>query len=158
MDALHACAYLSRVVALPVAVAEAVFDDVTRALGPSVHTGSAALGTALLPARRIRTRLGSPIPWAGVPVEVELAPWSRSRTEVGVRYAGSRHPRALARHVYEKRAPALLDEITDSINARLPGPSARRAACATPLPVRASAAGTRSVLRGPTPGRSSSPG
>ena len=105
MDALHACAYVSRVVALPVAVAEAVFDDVTRTLGSSAHTDPTALGTALLPARRIRTRRGSPIPWAGVPVEVELAPWSRSRTEVGVRYAGSRHPRALARDVYEKRAP-----------------------------------------------------
>jgi hypothetical protein len=129
MDALHACAYLSRVVALPVAVAEAVLDDVTRSLGSSVHTDPAELGTSLLPARRIRTRLGSPIPWAGVPVEVELAPWSRSRTEVSVRYAGSRHPRALTRHVYEKRAPALLDEITNSINARLPGSrAARRAA------------------------------
>jgi hypothetical protein len=129
MDALHACAYLSRVVALPVAVAEAVFDDVTRSVGTSVHTDPTALGTVLLPARRIRTRLGSSIPWAGVPVEVELAPWSRSRTEVSVRYAGSRRPRALARHVYEKRAPALLDEITDTINGRLPGSrAARRAA------------------------------
>ena len=129
MDAQHTCAYLSRVVALPVAVAEAVFDDVTRSVGTSVHTDPTALGTALLPARRIRTRLGSFIPWAGVPVEVELTPWSRSRTEVGVRYAGSRHPRALARHVYEKRAPGLLDEVTDTINARLPGSrAARRAA------------------------------
>jgi hypothetical protein len=74
MDALHACAYLSRVVALPVAVAEAVFDDVTRALGSSANTDPTALGTASLPARRIRTRLGSPIPWAGVPVEVEPRP------------------------------------------------------------------------------------
>jgi hypothetical protein len=129
MDALHACTYLSRVVALPVAVAEALFDDATRSLGPSVDTDPAALGTALLPTRRIRMRLGSSIPWAGVPVEVELAPWSRSRTEVGVRYAGIRHPRALARRVYEKCAPALLDEITDAINARLPGTrTVRRAA------------------------------
>ena len=87
-----------------------------------------ALGTALLPARRIRTRLGSQIPWAGVAVEVELAPWSRSRSEVGVRYGGSRQPRALARHVYEKRAPALLDEVTDAINARVPGSRAGRRA------------------------------
>jgi hypothetical protein len=128
MDVLHACAYLSRVVVLPVAVAEALFDDTTRSLGPSVDTDPAAVGTVLLPARRIRLRLGSSIPWARVPVEVELAPWSRSRTEVGVRYAGSRRPRALARHVYEKRAPQLLDEITDSINARLPGSRARRQA------------------------------
>jgi hypothetical protein len=128
MDALHACAYLSRVVALPVAVAEALFDDATRSLGSSEDTDPAALGTVLLPARRVRIRLGSSIPWAGVPVEVELAPWSRSRTEVGVRYAGIRHPRALARHVYEKRAPALLDEITHSINARLPGSQANRRA------------------------------
>ena len=102
MEALNACGYLSRVVALPVAVAEAVFDDVTRSLGASAHMDPTALGTALLPARRIRTRLGSQIPWAGVAVEVELAPWSRSRSEVGVRYGGSRQPRALARHVYEK--------------------------------------------------------
>jgi hypothetical protein len=129
MDTLHACVYLSRVVALPVAVAEAVFDDVTRSVGTSVHTDPTALGTALLPARRIRTRLGSSNPWAGVPVEIELTPWSRSRTELGVRYAGSRHPRALARYMYEQRAPALLDEITDTINARLPGSrAARRAA------------------------------
>jgi hypothetical protein len=128
MDALNTCGYLSRVVALPVAVAEAVFDDVTRSLGASAHAAPTALGTALLPARRIRTRLGSQVPWAGVPVEVELAPWSRSRTEVGVRYGGSRPPRPLARHVYEKRAPALLDEITDAINARLPGSRADRRA------------------------------
>ena len=75
------------------------------------------------------TRTSRALPWAGVPVEIELAPWSRNRTEVGVRYAGNRQPRALARHVYEKRAPALLEEITDAINARLPGSQAvRRAA------------------------------
>jgi hypothetical protein len=128
MDALNACGYLSRVVALPVAVAEAVFDDVTRSLGDSAHADPTALGTTLLPARRIRTRLGSPIPWAGVPIEVELAPWSRSRTEIAVRYGGNRQPRALARHVYVKRAPALLDEIAGAINARLPGPRADRRA------------------------------
>ena len=128
MDALKACGYLSRVVALPVAVAEAVFDDVTRSLGASAHADPTTLGTALLPARRIRTRLGSQIPWAGVAVEVELAPWSRSRSEVGVRYGGNRQPRALARHLYEKRAPALLDEITDAINERLPGSQADRRA------------------------------
>ena len=73
MDALNVCGYLSRVVALPVAVAEAVFDDVTRSLGDSAHADPTALGTTLRPARKIRTRLGSPIPWAGVPIEVELA-------------------------------------------------------------------------------------
>jgi len=128
MDALNACGYLSRVVALPVAVAEAVFDDITRPLGDSAHADPTALGTTLLPARRIRTRLGSPIPWAGVPIEVELAPWSRSRTEIAVRYGGNRQPRALARHVYVKRAPALLDEIAGAINARLPGSRADRRA------------------------------
>lgn len=128
MDALNACGYLSRVIALPVAVAEAVFDDVTRSVGASAHADPTALGTALLPARRIRTRLGSRIPGTGVAVEVELAPWSRSRSEVAVRYGGNRQPRALTRHVYEKRAPALLDEITDAINARLPGSRADRRA------------------------------
>ena len=48
MDALNACGYLSRVVPLPVAVAEAVFDDVTRSLGASAHADPTALGTALL--------------------------------------------------------------------------------------------------------------
>ena len=110
------------------AVAEAVFDDVTRSLGASAHADPTALGTTLLPARRIRTRLGSQIPWAGVAVEVELAPWSRSRSEVAVRYGGNRQPCTLARHVYEKRAPALLDEITDAINERLPGSQADRRA------------------------------
>jgi hypothetical protein len=128
MDAFNGCGYLSRVVALPVAVAEAVFDDVTWSLGASADVDPTALGTAFLPARRIRTRLGSSVPWAGVPVEVELAPWSRNRTEVGVRYGGNRQPRALARYVYEKRAPALLDEITDGINSRLPGSQAGRRA------------------------------
>ena len=46
MDALNACGYLSRVVALPVAVAEAVFDDVTRSLGASAHAEPTALGVA----------------------------------------------------------------------------------------------------------------
>jgi hypothetical protein len=128
MDALNACGYLSHVIALPVAVAEAVFDDVTRSVGHSAHAAPTALGTALLPARRIRTRLGSRIPGAGVTVEVELAPWSRSRSEIAVRYGGNRQPRALARHVYEKRTPALLDEIADAINARLPGSRADRRA------------------------------
>ena len=128
MEALNACGYLSRVVPLPVAVAVSVFDEVTRSLGASTHADPTVLGTALLPARRIRSRLGSQIPWAGVPVEVELAPWSRSRSEVAVRYGGNRQPRALSRHVYEKRAPALLDEITGAINARLPGSQADRRA------------------------------
>ena len=128
MDAFNGCGYLSRVVALPVAVAEAVFDDVTRSLGDSAHADLTALGTPLLPARRIRTRLGSSVPWAGVPVEVELAPWSRNQTEVAVRYAGNRQPRALARYVYDKRAPSLLEDVTDAINARLPGSTADRRA------------------------------
>jgi hypothetical protein len=128
MDAFNGCGYLSRVVALPVAVAEAVFDDVTWSLGASAHADPTALGTALLPARRIRTRLGSAIPGAGVSVDVELAPWSRNRTEVAVRYAGNRHPRALARYVYDKRAPELLADVAGAINARLPGSTADRRA------------------------------
>ena len=60
MDALNACGYLSRVVALPVAVAEAVFDDVTRSLGDSAHADPTALGarwlrpTAVLNPRFVR--------------------------------------------------------------------------------------------------------
>jgi hypothetical protein len=126
MDTQQSGGYLSRVVDLPVAVAEPVFDDVTRSLGQQTATHAAAIGTALLPARTIRTRLGSPIPGAGVPVDVELAPWSRSRTEVAVRYAGNRHPRALARYVYDKRAPELLADVAGAINARLPGSQASR--------------------------------
>jgi hypothetical protein len=128
MDALLTCGYLSRVVELPVAIAEVLFDDATQSLRSPVHADTAAIGTALLPARRVRTRLGSPIPGAGVPVEVEVAPWSRSQTEIGVRYAGNRQPRALARYVYTKRAPGLLDDVTDAINARLPGANAERRA------------------------------
>ena len=129
MDALNSCGYLSRVVELPVAVAEAVFDDVTRSLGPSAPTHAATIGTSLMPARTVRTRLGSGIPGAGVSVDVELAPWSRSRTEVAVRYAGNRQPRALARYVYDKRAPELLDDVAGAITARLAGStSGRRAA------------------------------
>jgi hypothetical protein len=128
MDALHPCGYLSRVVELPVAVAEPLFDDATKSLGATDDSSPDAIGTALLPARRVRTRLGSSIPWAGVHVEVELAPWSRSRAEVGVRFAGTRQPRAVARYVYAKRAPALLDDVTDAINARLPGAATDRQA------------------------------
>jgi len=125
MDAQQTCGYLSRVVDLPVAVAEAVFDDVTRSLA---HAEPTTIGTPLRPARTIRTRLGSPLPGAGVAVDVELAPWSRSRSEVAVRYAGNRLPRALARYVYDKRAPALLDDVTGAINARLPGARTERRA------------------------------
>ena len=128
MDRLHACAYLSRVVALPVAVAEALFDDVTRSLGQPSRTHAATIDTSLLPARTVRTRLGSAIPGAGVSVDVELVPWSRSRTEVAVRYAGTRQPRALACYVYDKRAPLLLEDVTGAINARLPGSTADRRA------------------------------
>jgi hypothetical protein len=128
MDALHACGYMSRVVELPVAVAEPLFDDATQSLGSPDHTDPAAIGPALLPARRVRTRLGSAIPGAGVPVEVELAAWSKSHTEVAVRYGGNRQPHAVARHVYKKRAPELLDGVTDAINARLPGAKSQRRA------------------------------
>jgi hypothetical protein len=128
MDAQSTGGYLSRVVDLPVAVAEAVFDDVTRSLGQAAPTHSAAIGT-LLPSRAVRTRLGSAIPGAGVSVDVELAPWSRYRTEVAVRYAGNRQPRALARYVYDKRAPELLAGVAGAITARLPGAqTGRRAA------------------------------
>jgi hypothetical protein len=127
-DALHACGYLSRLVELPVAVTEPMFDDATQSLGAPVEADPTAIGTVLLPARRVRTRLGSSIPWAGVHVEVELAPWSRNRTQVGVRYGGSRRPHAVARYVYVKRAPALLDHVTDAINARLPGAATDRQA------------------------------
>jgi hypothetical protein len=128
MDALHACGYLSRVIELPVAVAEALFDDATRALGSPAHTDPTAIGTALLPPRRVRTRLGSSLPGAGVPVEIELAPWSKSQTEVAVRYAGKRQPHAVARYVYAKRASVLLHDVTDAMNARLPGADTQRRA------------------------------
>jgi hypothetical protein len=124
MDAQRGGGYLSRVVDLPVAVAEPVFDDVTRSLGQPAALHATTIGTALLPARTVRTRLGSALPGAGVSVDVELAPWSRSRTEVAVRYAGKRHPRALARYVYDKRAPELLADVAGAINARLPGSQA----------------------------------
>ncbi|HMF04377.1 MAG TPA: hypothetical protein VKH17_06150 [Acidimicrobiia bacterium] len=128
MDAHGSCSYLSRLIDLPVSIAEPVFDDVTRSLGVPSATHATAIATSLLPARTVRTRLGSAIPGAGVSVEVELAPWSRSRTEVAVRYAGTRRPRALARYVYDKWAPELLDDVAGAINARLPGSTADRRA------------------------------
>ena len=128
MDALNSCRYLSRVVDLPVAVAEVVFDDVTRSLGEPAASHATTIATSHLPARTVRTRLGSAFPGAGVSVELELAPWSRSRTEVAVRYAGNRQPRALARYVYDKRAPELLDDVAGAITARLPGATADRRA------------------------------
>src|SRR5262249_26363234 len=97
MDSQNSCGYLSRVVDLPVAVAEAVFDDVTQPLGQPTTTRATAIGASLLAARAVRTRLGSGVPGAGVPVDVELAPWSRRRTEVAVRHAGTGRPRPLAR-------------------------------------------------------------
>ena len=44
MDALNACGYLSRVVALPVAVAEAVFDDVDAGIAFVEELGGANTG------------------------------------------------------------------------------------------------------------------
>lgn len=128
MDTIPVCGYLSRVVDLPVAIAEALFDDATRWLGPATRCEPPAVGTVLLPALRVCTRLRAPFRWAGVPVEVELTPWSKSRTEVGVRYGGNRRPRAIARYVYETRAPRLLDTVTDAIKARVPGATADRRA------------------------------
>ena len=122
------CGYLSRVVDLPVAIAEVLFHDATTSLGPATRVEPAPIGTALLPVLRVRTRLSTRFPWTGVPVEVDLMPWSRSRTEVGVRYGGNGRPRAVARHVYETQAPCLLDDVTDAINARLPGAAADRRA------------------------------
>jgi hypothetical protein len=122
MKAIPACSYLSRVVDLPVAIAEVLFDDATSALGPATRVDPAPIGTALLPALRVRTRLSSPFPWTGVPVEIELTPWSRSRSEVGVRYGANGRPRAMARFVYGTQAPQLLDDVTDAINARRVNP------------------------------------
>jgi hypothetical protein len=128
METLLVCGYMSRVVDLPVALAEVVFDDVTPSLGPTVRPDPAAIGTAMFPARRIRTLLRAPILWPDVPIEVELAPWSRSRSEVAVRYAGRGRPRAVTRRVYDAGAPRLLDEVAGAIDAQLPGSRARRRA------------------------------
>jgi hypothetical protein len=87
-----------------------------------------ALWIALLPARTVRTRVLGRVPFAAVPVEIELSPWSRSRAEVGVRYGGRRRPRSVARYVYETQAPQLLDDVTDAINARVPGSAENRRA------------------------------
>src|SRR5262249_35553269 len=129
MDSQNSCGYLSRVVDLPVAVAEAVFDDVTQPLGQPTTTRATAIGASLLAARAVRTRLGSGVPGAGVPVDVELAPWARSRTEPAVRYPGNGQALAVEPYVYDKRAPLPLADVADAINARLPGAtSAHRAA------------------------------
>jgi hypothetical protein len=128
METVPRCGYLSHVVDLPVAIAEVLFDDATQTLGSATRADPTPLGTALLPLRRVCTRLPSPLLRAGVPVEVELTPWSRSRTEVGVRYAGRRRPRAVARYVYETHAPRLLDDVTGAINVRLPGATSDRRA------------------------------
>jgi hypothetical protein len=58
---LH-CGYLSRRIDLPVAIAEVLFDDATRSLGPAERVEPAPIGTALLPARRVKTSLRGPIP------------------------------------------------------------------------------------------------
>jgi len=102
-------------------IAEVLFDDATRSVGPTTPVEPAPIGTALLPARRVHTRLRGRVPWAAVPVEVELLPWSRNRAEVGVRYGGDRRPRAIARYVYETQAPQLLDDVIDAINAPTAG-------------------------------------
>jgi hypothetical protein len=120
--------YLSRVVDLPVALAEVLFDDATQSLGPAARSEPTAVGTSMLPARRVRTQLRGPLPWPGVTVEIELMPWSRSRSEIGLRYGGKRLPRAVARRVYETQAPRLLDDVADAINARLPGAASDRRA------------------------------
>jgi hypothetical protein len=48
--------------------------------------------------------------------------------EVAARYAGNGQPHAVARYVYKKRAPELLDGVTDAIDARLPGAKSQRRA------------------------------
>ena len=128
METVPRCGYLSHVVDLPVAIAEVLFDDATQTLGSVTRNDPAPLGTAMLPLRRVRTMLRAPIPWAGIPVEVELTPWSRSRSEVGVRYAGRRRPRAVARYVYETQAPRLLEAVADAIDGRVPGAASKRRA------------------------------
>jgi hypothetical protein len=120
--------YLSRVVDLPVAIAEILFDDATQSLGPAARSEPPPVGTSMLPVRRVRMRLHGPLPWAGVPVEIELMPWSRSRTEIGVRYGGKRIPRSIRLYVYETEALRLLDDVTGDIQARIPGTAAKRRA------------------------------
>src|SRR6266542_1259803 len=90
METPPACGYLSRVVDLPIAVAEVVFDDVTQSLGTATGPDPSVIGTAMLPARRVRTWLRTPILWPAVPIEVELAPWSRGGSVVAVGFTERR--------------------------------------------------------------------
>jgi hypothetical protein len=111
----------------------------------SVDTDPTALGTSSLPARRIRTRLGSHIPWAGVPVEVELAPWSKP--DRGRRATPGAAPRCSPATCTE--APRLsTTSPTRSTRLRI-GSDVRRPELR--LPVRASAAGAMSARAIPAP-------
>lgn len=59
METLPRCGYLSRVVDLPVAIAELLFDDATQSLGSAVPSAPAPLRTALLPPRPLEVVTGA---------------------------------------------------------------------------------------------------
>ncbi|MGH8983130.1 MAG: hypothetical protein ACRDY6_04565 [Acidimicrobiia bacterium] len=138
--------YLSRVIALPVAVAADALDRVRRAgaLDPTVRTDpgewlsiSAPAGTLrlaredapdrparILPIRRVPGRLRTRFPWPTVAVELELSPWSTGRTEVGLRYESA--PRTRGLRLYHTIGGEALAQLCQALDARRPPAVATR--------------------------------
>jgi hypothetical protein len=135
MDTLPTTSYISRVVALPPGLARQVFDACRadrqhRSLVPhrwTVPAGSTVFlsldgdGCTVAPdptrswaMRAVPGTLHAARVGGTFAVEVELNPWSASRTEVGIRLVGRR--RASARYVHA--AGAVIDAVASELELR----------------------------------------
>ena len=131
-DALSSTTYVSRVLPLPSGVARQVFDACRvdrqhRSPDPdrwSVTTGATVLrvvGPGHVPAasgpwpvRSCPATLHLPRRGGTAAVELELTPWSRQRTEVGLRLLGRRGPR----RGYLDAAGACVDALANELELR----------------------------------------
>lgn len=130
--------YSSKVVPIPARVAPVVFErwwmerrrrsngslvetiesDVGRlTLDPTMWTRSSS--SAIGPVRSVVGKLRAPgrRPW---PVELEFSPWSRTASELGMRFAGRRLPGPTGVARYHELAVAVLDSIGPELLALYP--------------------------------------
>jgi hypothetical protein len=114
--------YVSRQVDLPLGHAAAALDDLVDQRRRGVDSNSPvqltaslrALPTSSLPgtARQLRGRLRLPRSRRPVRVELELAPWSTSRSDLGLRCA---RPPAGRSSRYWETAAATLEQLTEEL-------------------------------------------
>jgi hypothetical protein len=121
--------YIARVVDLPPSLAELAFDQrALRADGAldvssgtfrsyGVFHGPASTPEVLHALRRAPGRLRPRAFGPSISVELELTPWSHSRTEVGLRYTGRSRPGSLTQARYFKIGAEVVETVVTELAA-----------------------------------------